>query len=318
MKIKPIISIIIVTRNRLESLRSTMESIIKSLDSSAIPTEVIVVDNGASDGTADFLKNLSLIDERIRYLREERPGQARGKNSAIEVAKGRVFVFTDDDVRVPSGWPAAMAEPIISNQTDIVAGAVRLSSDILRIPWMTEYFRALLASTESGLDSPPKYLVGANFAASSTIFQHGLLFPVELGPGALGYHDESFFYWRARQLNYRAIFLPDVIVEHHCSISRFTPSAWRKLAHDDGISEGYIAYHWGGERLTSGSYSAWWKCIVKLMLLRLFSFTRKRTDCPVSIEEMKLIKYIQQFWKIFLETGKPRKYISRNTGSKVS
>lgn len=61
-----------------------------------INLEVVVVDDGSADGTADRLP--ALDDPRLRVLRHERSlGVARARNAGIEAARGEWIAFLDDD-----------------------------------------------------------------------------------------------------------------------------------------------------------------------------------------------------------------------------
>lgn len=66
--------------------------------------EIIVVDNGSEDGTPDLLAGWAERDPRVRAVREERLGRSRALNTGLEVARGDVVLFTDDDVLVGAGW----------------------------------------------------------------------------------------------------------------------------------------------------------------------------------------------------------------------
>jgi glycosyltransferase involved in cell wall biosynthesis len=61
-----------------------------------VDLEVVVVDDGSSDGTAERLA--ALDNDRLRVLRNERPrGQPAARNAGAEVAGGRWLAFLDDD-----------------------------------------------------------------------------------------------------------------------------------------------------------------------------------------------------------------------------
>lgn len=102
-------SIIVCTRNRAEPLARLLESI-SALD---IPTgtrwEVIVVNNGSSDGTDAVL---AAFQDRlpIRPIQESKAGVSNARNRGVEASKGRYICWTDDDVILDRGWLAAYLE----------------------------------------------------------------------------------------------------------------------------------------------------------------------------------------------------------------
>ena len=59
--------------------------------------EVILSDDGSTDGTEETVKNLKLNYD-FKYLRQENQGQSVARNNGIKEAKGRLILFIDDDV----------------------------------------------------------------------------------------------------------------------------------------------------------------------------------------------------------------------------
>ncbi|MDO8639824.1 MAG: glycosyltransferase [bacterium] len=86
------ISICIPTYNRLPSLKRLIESIFKGFGN--YPYEVIVADDGSTDGTIEYLKgfsNITLIEKK------ELRGAVKAFNSCFKVAKGDYIFFSNDD-----------------------------------------------------------------------------------------------------------------------------------------------------------------------------------------------------------------------------
>lgn len=90
---KPLVSAVITTHNRLELLKRAVSS---ALGQTYSPMEVIVVDDGSTDGTESYCRNL----KDVKYLRIN-PGESRGgnyaRNRGILVASGQIVAFCDDD-----------------------------------------------------------------------------------------------------------------------------------------------------------------------------------------------------------------------------
>ena len=97
---------------------------LKELLSVSIPVdlEVLVVDDGSTDGTWDELQSLSL-PEQVRFIRH---GRNRGKGAALrtalEAATGDVFVPFDADLEYDPADLARLLEPIIQRDADAVYG----------------------------------------------------------------------------------------------------------------------------------------------------------------------------------------------------
>jgi GT2 family glycosyltransferase len=99
----PQVSIIIPV---VDSLRLTLECLLSIVRFSLeIPLEVIIVDNGSSDGTKALL---SSIPNLVYVRHEENTGFVHGCNSGATVARGRYIVFLNNDTQVQAGWLSAL------------------------------------------------------------------------------------------------------------------------------------------------------------------------------------------------------------------
>jgi glycosyltransferase involved in cell wall biosynthesis len=95
------ISILISTRNRLTSLKQQFEAFEK-MDVDGLTYEIIVVDNGSTDGTYEWLEGMA-SRLPVKALLEPRPGKNIALNRALPHLNGDLVLFTDDDaIPVPS------------------------------------------------------------------------------------------------------------------------------------------------------------------------------------------------------------------------
>jgi glycosyltransferase involved in cell wall biosynthesis len=100
----PQVSVIVATREPDEFFTRAVASVLLSDHPSF---ELVVVDQSLSDA-AEAQVQPYLDDERLRYHRVTSMGSGAGRNDGIELARGRVLLFTDDDCEVPSDWIARM------------------------------------------------------------------------------------------------------------------------------------------------------------------------------------------------------------------
>lgn len=89
-------SIIIPTHNRLQTLRTVLAALERQ-DSPELLAEVIVVDDGSTDGTADGVRELA-TPFPLKLLEGRRGGPAAARNAGIEAASGRDVIFLCDDI----------------------------------------------------------------------------------------------------------------------------------------------------------------------------------------------------------------------------
>lgn len=91
----PLVSIVIPTHNRRRYIPLTMKSV---LAQGYKPVEVVVVDDGSTDGTREWLESLG---ERITLLTQVARGVAAARNVAVRAARGDFIAFQDDDDLMP-------------------------------------------------------------------------------------------------------------------------------------------------------------------------------------------------------------------------
>ncbi len=85
------ITVVVPTYNRAQFIEGTIESV---LAQSLAPFEVIIVDDGSTDHTADICTQFRAP---VRYIRRENEGAARARNAGIEAATGDWIAFCDSD-----------------------------------------------------------------------------------------------------------------------------------------------------------------------------------------------------------------------------
>jgi GT2 family glycosyltransferase len=90
-------------------------------------TEVILIDNGSTDGTAAFLATLGAPFVVVRNAANE--GFARACNQGAATARGASLIFLNNDTVPQPGWLTALAAAMESSVAPVVAGATLLFPD---------------------------------------------------------------------------------------------------------------------------------------------------------------------------------------------
>jgi glycosyltransferase involved in cell wall biosynthesis len=122
---QPDVSVIIATYNRRGFLQQAIESCF--VENDAIDVEVVVVDDGSTDGTRDFLRNLG--DERVRPFFQEHQGAQVARNRGMDEARGWSTKFLDDDDYLVAGMLARQHQLLKSTDADVTYGDVDVIRD---------------------------------------------------------------------------------------------------------------------------------------------------------------------------------------------
>ena len=119
----PIVSVVVPTYNHRDFVVESVES---ALAQTLSAVEIVVVNDGSTDDTADRLAPLAQSG-RIVYLEQPNRGPAHARNTGIEQSRGRYIAFLDDDDLLPTDkleWQTAF----LDSRTDVavVGGTLQL------------------------------------------------------------------------------------------------------------------------------------------------------------------------------------------------
>lgn len=100
------VSVIVPIYNTRPFLEECVRSILNQQFSE--PFEVLLVDDGATDGCDVLCDELAAQDRRIRVFHQENQGLSGARNTGIDAARGRYYAFVDADDLVRSGYLQAL------------------------------------------------------------------------------------------------------------------------------------------------------------------------------------------------------------------
>ncbi len=242
------ISIIICTRNKADSLRETLRALSTVNIPAGLSAEVIVADNGSTDHTPQVAEAFAASQQKllVRHILIPTPGQSRARNAGIATANGDIILFTDDDVRPPSNWVEGMCRPILDGKADATTSTT-IVAEHLRRPWMGPLHLGYLAAPPPAPEGPLSEawrFIGASMAFSRRVLEKVPGFHTRLGPGALGFADDSLFGMQISRAGFRIWNVRDCEPVHHFEPTRLSRAAFLRRARGQGLSWGYIAHHW--------------------------------------------------------------------------
>lgn len=91
------ISVLIPTYGRREDLLRTLDAYERQRPRQ-LAFELVVIDDGSADGTAQALAARRSRRYRLRFARQQNAGPARARNRALEMASGEIVLYTGDDI----------------------------------------------------------------------------------------------------------------------------------------------------------------------------------------------------------------------------
>ena len=105
---KELLSVIVPVYNAGEYLKPLIESILKQ---TWMLLEVILVDDGSSDGSTNVCEDFVNKDKRVKVVRQTNKGQSEARNTGLKIAKGDFIAFADhDDLLHPQMYEILITE----------------------------------------------------------------------------------------------------------------------------------------------------------------------------------------------------------------
>ena len=118
----PLISVVTPTFNRKEELVHLFNSMKKqTLDPKFF--EMIISDDGSTDGTDEYVKNLkNKFQFNLSYVSQKNLGPGSARNNGVKNSKGELIVFIDSDCEADSNWLEIIFKAYKKNEFDAFGG----------------------------------------------------------------------------------------------------------------------------------------------------------------------------------------------------
>ena len=194
---QPLVTVLVAAYNE----RAVIERTIRSVLNSTYPNlQVIVIDDGSKDGTADEVEICFGSDARVTLLRQPNGGKAAALNNGLAHSTGEIFVGFDADTQVDADAIALMVRHFDDPTIAAVAGNVKVGN---RLNLLTRW-QALEYITSQNLDRRA----------------YGLLNAITVVPGAIGA-------WRISAVRAVGGYVTDTLAEDMDLTWRLRRAGWK-------------------------------------------------------------------------------------------
>lgn len=244
---KPMVSIVICTYNRCQSLQDTLRALARQAVREGLRLEVVVVDNNSRDETKTVAgQGASLMPWAVRYIFEGKQGLSCARNAGIRAAQGEVIAFIDDDVIPDPHWAQGLWDCFEQTRCDAVAGRVDALWICSRPAWLGAELHGPLISQDLGSQRlrwtfTNRFMLGANMAFRRELFASVGFFKEELGrrgSSLIGGEDRDICE-RLLAAGKVLMYEPSAMVQHKVEPDRVTPEYYRRWFHDIGRTVGH-------------------------------------------------------------------------------
>jgi glycosyltransferase involved in cell wall biosynthesis len=225
----PFVSVVVVTFNRNTSIKPCLDSLINQTYPKHL-YEIIVVDDGSTDNTADIVKARG-----VRVVsHENNKGISYARNTGLKSAKGEIIAYIDDDAVADSKWLEYLIQPF-GDPTITASGGQTLA---YKTEYITERF---LAAQGYGNPAPLAFGMSKNPLWRFWIYLNDMFRPIAIVTKptevqavfglncafrtstliSIGGFDERLVFaedseisTRIREKGARIIFIPQAIIHH--------------------------------------------------------------------------------------------------------
>ena len=132
---RELLSIIVPVYNEVRTVRAVIDRLLTI--ELPVDREIVVVDDGSTDGTREVLRGIAGNDITVHILEAERNcGKGSAIRRGLQHARGSIVAIQDADLELDPAQLAELVAPILAGETDVVYGS-RFLEPSTRAPWIT-------------------------------------------------------------------------------------------------------------------------------------------------------------------------------------
>jgi glycosyltransferase involved in cell wall biosynthesis len=219
--------------------------------------EVIVVNNGSTDDTAEICNRFGALLQNFIYCHDAMPGLLTGRHKGVELSSGEILSFIDDDVELNTAWLKGVDKAFQTNPNIHLLTGPNLPKYETEPPtWLASFWSdtpyggryctwlSLMDLGNKEIDVDPLYVWGLNFSIRRTTFHKLGGFHPDNIPAQLQQYQgdgETGLALKAKATNCKALYTPSALLYHYVSAKRMTENYFKKRAFYQGVCDSYTS-----------------------------------------------------------------------------
>lgn len=209
----PFCSVIVLNYNGRKFLKDCFIAL-KGVDYPKSRMEVIMVDNGSTDGSVKYVKRSFPWIKTMKL--DENYGFAKGNNSALNIAKGEYIIFLNNDTEVEKNWLIELVKVAKSDRSIGICGSKVKN-------FSGKKLKAIAGEGYLNILGVPKFATGAENAkpcffvsGCSLLIKKSVLRKLDycFDERYFAYFEDIDLCWRVRLSGYKVVYVPTSVVDH--------------------------------------------------------------------------------------------------------
>ena len=236
----PTVSVVVPTYNRSAGLTPVLLALLGD------PTtlELVVVDDGSTDGTADLLRDLEVSWPRLRPVTTENRGGAAARQHGIDIATGDVVLLLDDDVLAAQGLVSGHARLHAQGPSQVVLGYMptKLPTGTAAGRFATFLYAQEYEKTCDSYERDPREILLRLWGGNVSLRREDLaVVPYDSGPFSRTNHSDRDFGIRCLKAGLAGRFDRSLLAshEHHRPLDAFLRDARKQGAGRYGVHQAH-------------------------------------------------------------------------------